>query len=381
MDNCKFKILYVVNADWYFKMHWLERALDLVSRGHEVHVAVPLHDKCLKEKLVSLNINVHSFDMNRTSMSFFNELRTIFSLRRIIKEVNPFIVHSVTIKPNLHMSILSFLYGFNLVTTYAGLGTLISSNSFKYKIARFAVFSIIKLISIRLNSVALFENEDDKNFFERNRIIESGRLVRVFGAGVDIAKYSFTPPKISEVNLEILFASRLLKSKGLDEVVAAVRSLKQDGHIVRLSVAGIIDSHSPLAYSQAELKEFMEDPCINWLGERRDVDELIKDTNIVVLPTSYGEGVPRILIEACSIGRPIITTSLGGCKDICIDEVNGYIVESNNYLDVKRALLNFINSKDNLISFGIEGRKLVERSFSNEKIFNAHYKVYESFEV
>lgn len=377
MNNKKFRILYVINADWYFNLHWLERALHLLASGNDVHLAVPVVDENIKERLVAAGIKVHNYRMKRTSIGILQELKALLALNTIIKQVKPDIVHSVTIKPNLYASVLGFAHGFKFVSTYAGLGTLISSNTVKHNVARKVVFGCIKFFSRKTTNIALFENEDDKLFFEENNILNKNKLIRVYGAGVDCNKYNYTPPSGECTRLKVLFASRLLKNKGLDEVVAAVKALMSNGYKIELAVAGIIDTDSPFAYSKSQIEAFKNEPAVNWLGERSDIEALIKTADVIALPTSYGEGVPRILIEACSIGRPIITTSLGGCKDICLHNVNGFIVKPNNPDDVKQALLALIQDPSLIASMGAKGRLLVEERFSNEQIFLSHNSVYQ----
>jgi glycosyltransferase involved in cell wall biosynthesis len=370
------KILLVLNADWYFNLHWKERAIDATRNGFDVHVAIPSCEPKIRKELFELGIVVHTFSMHRTSLGLFSEIGTIFSLSKVIKLVSPHIVHSVTIKPNLYCSFICRLYKLRLVTTYAGLGTLKVSNVLKYRIARKLIFGLVKLFSKNLSSYALFENEEDLLFFSDNNLIDSSRLVRVFGAGVNLETYSYRPPLNKTAGLEILFASRLLKDKGLSVLVDAVKHLKNLNFNIKLNVAGIFDLDSPLSFSVKEIEKMELVNDITWLGQRDDIASLIAQSDLVALPTSYGEGVPRILIEACAIGRPILTTPLGGCKDICIENFNGFLVKPNNVDEIVDVLKVLYSRVDLIASYGLNGRHLVESKFSNASVFVQNISIY-----
>jgi glycosyltransferase involved in cell wall biosynthesis len=372
------KVLFVLNADWYFNLHWKERAIDAISKGFDVHVALPSCSEDTRLKLLKKGITVHTFSMNRTGFGIVKEVQAIVSLKYIFNLILPDVVHSVTIKPNLYCSIICRLKNIPLVSTYAGLGTLKISKKISYKVARYMIFKLIKIVSKNLSVKALFENQEDLNFFNENNFLSSDKLVRVFGAGVNLESFSYVTPQVKDNQIDVLFASRLLKDKGLIPLIDAVKLAKSNNVNVNLFVAGIFDFESPLAFSENEINSFSDRGDIIWLGKRNDVADLIVKCDVVALPTSYGEGVPRILIEACAIGRPIITTPLGGCKDICKDSLNGYLVRPNNPTDIFKALIELSNTPSLIKQFGIEGRKIVELKFSNEYIFSQNTAVYES---
>ncbi|EHS1090431.1 glycosyltransferase family 4 protein [Vibrio cholerae] len=370
------KILYVVNSDWYFNLHWKERAVNAIENGFAVHVALPSCDSSVASELDLLGITTHKFDMNRSSLNIIGEVCSVFSLNRVFNIVEPDIVHSVTIKPNLYSSVLCRLKKIKLLSTYAGLGTLKSSSTISYVIARFLIFNVIKWSSKKQFNIALFENEEDLDYFKINNILPNERLIRVFGAGVNLERYSYSSVSKLNSELNVLFASRLLKDKGLDCLIEAVKLLKKKGYKVNLYVAGIFDPDSPLSYTREQIRAFSDSGDIIWLGKRDDIPDLIQQSDVVALPTTYGEGIPRILIESCAVGRPIITTPLGGCKDICNDGINGYLVIPHNGESVASSLEKLILDPDNIDIMGKKGRELVEAYFSNESIFAQNISFY-----
>ncbi|PSU34112.1 glycosyltransferase family 4 protein [Photobacterium phosphoreum] len=369
------KLLFVINADWYFNLHWKERAINAVKNGYNVFIAMPSCSEKLKYELESDGIVVYLYHLDRTSLGILGEVRSIINLNKVINKVSPDIIHSVTIKPNLYCTILTRIKKIQLVSTYAGLGTLKISNSIKYRLSRSVIFNIIKLFSKSKNITALFENNEDLEYFKVNGIYSECQLVRVFGAGVNLDSYPYVAP-VKNRKIKVLFASRLLKDKGLDVLVSAVRELKLKKIPIELCVAGIFDFDSPLSFTEEEIKKYSNNGDILWLGQCSNMAKLISQCDIVALPTMYGEGVPRILIEACAIGRPIITTPLGGCKDICIDNVNGFIVEPNDINTIIIALNKLCESHNLIEKFGLKGRELVTNNFSNESVFLQNLFIY-----
>ncbi|PKH31899.1 glycosyltransferase family 4 protein [Shewanella sp. ALD9] len=372
------KILYVINADWYFELHWLERALYFKSLGYIIHVAFPIQDVVILKRLKDLGFVIHPISIKRTSMSILNEYKVLIELKEIIKNAKPSLIHSVTIKPNLYSTILCRFNRIALVSTYPGLGTLGVSEELKYTLSRKIIFIILKLFSKSQNNYALFENEEDLQLFKFNNVIPFNRLERVFGAGINLDEFSYCSPSTKKGQLTVLFASRLLKNKGLSLLFEAVEQLNVKGLNVKLIVAGIFDHDSPFAYTEDEIKYFAEFPFVEWLGKRSDIKNLIEMSDVVCLPTTYGEGVPRILIESCAVGRPIITTPLGGCKDICKDSYNGFLVQPDSINAIVNALCKFVDNQSIIESMGINGRKLVESKFANQSVFQQHFDLYRS---
>lgn len=347
------------------------------DEGYEVHVAMPVNDPLIFERLKSSYFFIHNFQIERTSMSVFNELEALIHLRKIISTVAPNLVHSVTIKPNLYATILCRFMKIPLVSTYAGLGTLGVSKKVKYKLSRKIIFTLLRIFSHRQLNMSFFENDEDLNLLCAENVIPRVRAERVFGAGINLSYFSFLPRKNHKSGLNILFASRLLKNKGLSLLFGSAKALHERGVEIKLRIAGIFDFDSPFAYSSKEIEMMADYPFVEWLGKRDDIKELIIDSDVVCLPTTYGEGVPRILIEACAIGRPVITTSLGGCKDICINEFNGFLVEPNSQESITTALLELARDHSSINKLGSNGRKLVESKFSNQSVFRQHKEKYE----
>ena len=312
--------------------------------------------------------------MHRTSLNPLRELDVLKQCWKIVKSLQPDILHTVTIKPNLYMGLIARFLSIPIISTYAGLGALSTSNSVKYRLPFIFIKQCLKLASENPKYKALFENEEDLNYLVNSGIIPANKALRVFGAGVDTSRFVYREEDDSKLSL--LFAARLLKDKGLSDLIKAVKLIKKQGIDVDLNVAGIFDEVSPTAYSKSEIEFMAKNGDFNWLGKRDDMVELIAQSSIVCLPTTYGEGVPRILIEGAACGRAIVATSLGGCKDICIDKLTGLHAKPANPEHLAEVILKLWRNKELRKKLGLQGRKLVEEKFSNNSIVSENTKLY-----
>lgn len=372
------KLLFVANVDWYFNLHWLDRAISAIDNGYEVHVAMGFTDKKYVEIFKNLGFKVHMLNLARTSTNPFYEIRSFLDIYKLIKFINPDLLHTITIKPNLYCVIANRMNRIPMVSTFPGMGTLKVSNSFFHRVILFFSLKLLSLFSFKNKNIFLFENDEDCGLFTSRKILPVRNLIRVFGAGVDPDEFCFMPrSKKASRCLKILFASRLLTNKGLLDLVDACNRLKLLNYDIELSVAGIFDMDSPFSITKEVINKLEEDGKIKWLGQRDDMANLINDCDVVALPSTYGEGVPRILIEACFVGRAIITTPLGGCKDICVDNVNGFLVQPNSPDSIFEALKKFYVTQSLIEKFGYKSRELVEKKFSSHAIKRQNIAIYQ----
>ncbi|WP_241613922.1 glycosyltransferase, partial [Rosenbergiella epipactidis] len=198
---------------------------------------------------------------------------------------------------------------------------------------------------------------------------DSNQTFVIDGAGVNTSIFNYQREAENIVPV-VFFAGRMLKNKGLNTLVKLKRELKSDGINFTLVVAGIEVKDDPQAIPTQMLEEWCESGDIIWLGMRKDIHKLITESNIIALPTTYSEGVPRILIEASAVGRACIAYDSGGCKSIVKDQVTGYLVEKNNYILLKKRMADLINKRDLRIEMGINGSKLVTEKFSSSRIIS-----------
>ncbi|MBY8096159.1 glycosyltransferase family 4 protein [Vibrio fluvialis] len=368
-------VAFVINVDWYFNLHWVERAEYFKSLGYSIHIISNFNDKDIKNGLLTKGYQCHHLAVKRKSINFFNEFTSFNQLRQLLKAINPDLIHSITIKPNIYAGLLNRLFLHKpIIYSITGLGAVFSSSAYKFIILKRLITVLYKMISTP-QSHFVFENSEDSELFKSLGILKYSNGTVIKGAGIDLNRFKpSSPPN----NGSILFAARLLQDKGLGCLVEAQKLLKQQGCHFSLNVAGIIDNDVSSAIPLSQIEAWAKNGDINWLGNVKDMPNLISQNEVICLPTTYGEGVPRILIEAASCQRPIIATDVAGCREIVSHGVNGYLVAPKDAVMLAHFLRNLLEDKNKLITFGANGRKKVEQEFSQEIVFEKTLQIYQS---
>jgi glycosyltransferase involved in cell wall biosynthesis len=223
--------------------------------------------------------------------------------------------------------------------------------------------------------MVIFQNEEDKSVFIDNKIINENQSCKIKGSGIDLHIYRYTAEPHDDP-VRILFTARMLRDKGAIELVDAANLLKERYyHKIQFLLIGDIDNN-PKALSRSELESMIDDEYIKWLGYRTDIRELLEQSHIFAFPSYYREGLPKSLIEACAVGRPIVTTNSTGCKDCVIDGYNGFLVPIRDSQTLAERLELLINDKQLRITMGINSRKIAERDFSIDNVVEKHLVIY-----
>ncbi|MFA0056420.1 glycosyltransferase family 4 protein [Vibrio echinoideorum] len=372
------KIVYVINVDWYFRLHWLERAEYFQSLGFDINIVSSFSNDAIKNELESKGFICHQLSVKRKSVNLLREIGSIFRLKRILDEIEPELIHCVTIKPNIYAGLLNRLF-FNkpIIYSVTGLGAVFSSNSIKFNLLRRIITTLYKSISSS-KARFIFENNEDYQLFDELDILKYGNGRVIKGAGIDLTRFS---PSLSPLNKNVLFGARLLNEKGLACLVEAKQILESQGVEFTLNVAGIIDSDVSSAIPLSQVEAWASSGDINWLGNVQNMPKLIKENDIVCLPTTYGEGVPRILIEAASCQRAIITTDVVGCREIVTHNVNGLLAQPGDAISLANCLRALLENDEKTLEFGVKGRQKVETEFSQEMVFEKTLKVYDELDA
>ncbi|HEV7253800.1 MAG TPA: glycosyltransferase [Mesorhizobium sp.] len=270
--------------------------------------------------------------IERWSFSPARDLALLIRSLSLLLRLRPAAVHLITLKPAVFGGLAALAarlltrHPRRTVVTIPGLGRLMSPGSdhagFRHRASRALVRAAIRLLSRSRDARFTFETRHDRDLWVAQGLISAERAHVIGGAGVDPAR--FHPPAGSRPDrpLTVLFASRLLKAKGLDAFVSAAAAL---GHRTgcKFLVAGMAEPDEPDRFPVEKLAAL---PNLDFIGESRDMPSLLRGVDVVCLPTRYGEGIPRILIEAAATGLPCITTDFEGCREIVRHEANGFLV-------------------------------------------------------
>lgn len=372
------KLCFYINSDWYFNLHWKERALAAKEDGYEVHVICNFENSNIFREFELLGIKPHNSRMSEQSLNPLVILRDLARSLRVIRKINPDIIHCITIKPCLIGGFYAKVFRKKLVLSFVGLGRVFSSSATKYKILKYNVSKFYRWVSNKKDVFFIFEHDLDRKKIISITGVDARKTIVIDGAGIDTEKFEYlnepdnTPPTV-------LFASRLIWSKGLSDLIEARKILLKKGVHFNLVVAGITVKKDPDAIPDNVIKKWSEAEDIIWLGQRDDVKTLIEQSNIVALPSVYAEGVPRILIEAAAVGRPSISYDMGGCSSIIVNNNTGFIVDKN-IDDLARKLEILITNKKLRIDFGINARAWVMSRFCSTYVIKKTLRVYNELE-
>jgi glycosyltransferase involved in cell wall biosynthesis len=375
MHNHNRLLLYICNVDWYFQLHWLPRALAAKAAGYDVHLLTNITRTECADELANTGIILHDIPLSRRSRNPLHELSYLKAAYQAINHINPDLVHTITVKPNIYAGSVCRYLKIPVIMSITGRGQVLSDE--KRSIIDYLVKLLYRYASKNAESLLLFENHEDRQFFLQQGIGNPNKLHVISGAGVDTNEYAFNLPVEKEHEpLTILFAARMLWNKGLQDLIEARRILRSRGKDIVLKVAGLIDKDNVDAISIKQIHQWADDGEIEWLGQRSDMIDLITSADVVALPTTYGEGVPRILIEAASVGRPLIATDVPGCRDIVHHEKNGFLVKPNSAEQLADAIERMTDYQVRS-DFAQYGRNLAEQTFCQSHIIRETLSVYE----
>lgn len=371
IKGAKKKILYVVNDADFFLSHRLPIAKAAQASGYEVHIATPMGASV--KKIVSEGLAFYPIALDRSRANPLSEIKSLWSLYRLYRELQPDLVHHVTIKPILYGGMMARLARVPaVVSAVSGLGYLFLVGGIKGAFVRLITKKLYRLALGKRNFV-IFQNPDDLRLFLQNGLVDEFRSVLIKGSGVDINK--FTPVPISNDIPTVVLASRMLWDKGVGEFVEAAGILLKDGIKARFILVGDADQGNPASIEVSQLKAWNSSGIIEWWGRRDDIQDIFAKSNIVCLP-SYREGLPKVLIEAAACGRPIVSTDVPGCREIVKNEENGLLVPAHNPQALASALRRLIENPLLCESMGAKGRELAVREYSEEKVVRETLSVY-----
>jgi len=371
----KKKICFFINSGWYFKLHWFDRAKLFLDDGFEVYV-IGHFTREEKAFLTRVGMNCYESGMHERSLNVFSSLKDMLNIFLIIRKIRPDILHSITIKPILIGGIFSRLLARPFVASFVGLGRVFMKQDPLYKTLNFFVRKLYNFIFGNAKSRLIFEHDHDMNLLRSLTNISKHQCFVIDGVGVDlINNYNYIAEKNNKPPV-VLFASRLLKSKGLEVLVNIKKEMLSEGIDFILNVAGIEVKDDSDAIPIERINKWHNLGLINWLGKRDDVPELIAESNIVALPSTYFEGVPRILIEGAAIGRACVVYDSGGCSSIIKDSINGYVIKKNDAEEFKEKLFLLLSDPELRCKMGTNGRKIVEERFSLQSVFNKTKLIY-----
>lgn len=381
------KIALVENFGADFVGARIRYALFLKEKGIDVTAIVPQDGN--KEKILKEGIKVIEVSSNIRGAGIKNKISYARDLRRILKKESFDIVHFYRLQPNI---IGSFVAGIStkskIVNHVTGLGVAFTDNSLKHLLLKNIIRFCYKFTHFFFNTFIIYQNGHDVFDLKIDK-----RTACVKGSAVNesIFNKNCLSKEVNEINIlkeklgitrkdgkVILFVSRLLKQKGINELIKGfVEAQKDMRKPIYLLLVGWSDLENPDCVSIDELKEKIKsNEYIKFLGKRSDVDKLISLSDICVLPTYYREGTPRFLLESMAMGKPIITTNVPGCDHLIPEGLNGELIEPRSSEEIRKSLFAVMSRDFN--EMGNKSYDLYKSKFSEQQVYPAILKIYES---
>lgn len=371
MTDAQQKILYLFDqSDWQSRMPVAEAAR---AEGYEVIVALIGPESAPAKAPEGFET---AYIQTAQKMNVGALLKMVKRVRALITETQPHIVHTVTLKYAFITGLAATPFkDLKKVYTLAGLGYLFRSGEPKARVMRAILTPLLKRVLLAPNAHLIFQNPDDLGLMIGKGFARQSRSTLIRGSGVDLKAFSETPLPDDDLPL-VLMPTRLVHEKGVQIFVEAARLLKDRGVEARFEIAGGETKHNPKAITRAEMKIMTEDGTVKWLGRVEGMPALLAKASVIVYPSYYGEGIPRVLLESCAIGRPIITTDHPGCREAVTHHHNGFLVPIKDVRATADAIERLLNDKDMRINMGALSRDRAEREFDIQIIAQQTLKVY-----
>lgn len=369
------KILFVVNNLGFFMSHRLKIGTSLHKIGCDVYVAYGEIGYANINSLIADGITPIAIPMSRGFSNLTRELLTFYELFQLFRRLRPDMLHLVTIKPYLYGGIVARLTNLpSVVIAVAGLGTAFTSRDFKSKILRIMLYPLFYFAFGHKNQKVIVQNEQDKSVLLNWRVLDKNKVKLLHGSGVDLNEFKHTeePSGVPVVT----FAARLLHDKGVLVFIEAIRLLVARGLQARYLLVGDVDLGNPGSVTREELEVWRSEGLVDVLGYSTNIPAIYSMSNIVCLPSYYGEGLPKSLLEAAAAGRAVVTTDHPGCRDAVRPNITGLLVPVKNPEKLADTLQFLIQYPEKRKRMGVAGRKLAEREFSVEIIVREHMKIY-----
>jgi glycosyltransferase involved in cell wall biosynthesis len=369
------RLLLLITEDWYYWTHRRSIALGAMKAGFTVSLATRVHT--LSNEIAADGVKLIPIKLKRRGYNPINEILSILELYRIYKKEKPSVVHHVTLKPVLYGSIAAWLAGVPaIVNALAGLGHAFVANDLKTRLFRGFLITGYRIVLGFKNSRVIFQNPEDLNLFIKHRILPQSRAVLIRGAGADTLVFKYKPEPIG-IPI-IMYAGRLLWTKGIKDLVDVGKLLKADGIPHRIVLVGKPDHENPRAISEEILNAWHNAGDVEWWGEKKceEMPDVLAQAAIIALPTTYGEGVPKILIEAAVIGRAIVATNVPGCREIVRDNNNGILVPPKDVIALKGAIALLLSDNKLRTQMGKRGNEIATTEFSQDSVVQKTVEIY-----
>jgi glycosyltransferase involved in cell wall biosynthesis len=364
-------IVISYNTCWYVYNFRLPLIRALKERGYEVTVFAPRDE--YTDRVVAEGVAFRDMPIEGKGKNPLSELKTLLAFRRAYKELQPEIALQYTIKPNLYGSLAARTLGLPVINNITGLGEAFASGGLTETVVR-----ILYRIAFKRVDLVFFQNPDDKSLFVGDKIVREGQAELLPGSGVDTGR--FAPMPRGSGPFTFLQIGRLLKAKGAEDFIAAARQVKEKRSDVRFALVGRYEPNDPNGVDAPVFEKAREDGIVDYWGEVDDVRPLIAQADCVVLPSYYREGIPRSLLEAASMGKPLVAADSVGTREPVVVGRNGFLHRPRDPGDLARKLFDVLSLDTRALdAMGAESRALMRERFEESIVIDKYLASVERF--
>lgn len=361
------KIIIAANTAWYLANFRLNLAKSLQDAGFEVIALAPPGPDVTRIEAAGVRFVPLPIDNKGTNP--MRDLALLLRLARLLRSERPAVFLGYTVKPNVYGGMACRLLGIPSIHNIAGLGTVFISHSWLTRLVK-----TLYRQGLKKSDTVFFQNRDDLDLFVGLRVVRAGQAQLLPGSGIDLERFAPVPlPECDDgAPFRFLLVARLLWDKGVGEYVEAARRLIAEGRVVECQLLGFLGADNPTAISAETVAAWEREGVVRHLGSVEDVRPQIARADCVVLP-SYREGTPRSLLEAASMGRPVITTDTVGCRDTVDDGETGYLCKPRDAADLAATMRRMMDmAPAERVTMGQRGRAKMEAKFDERIVIDRY---------
>lgn len=356
------KILFLSNH--FITLYSFRRELiqKLVEEGHKVFLSMPADEQ--NKYFEDMGCTIIDTEMERRGTNPVKDLKLVAEYKKIIKHVQPDIIFSYTVKPNIYGSMASNALHYKQVCNITGTGATFLKESALSKIVR-----LLYRVSVKKAYKVFFQNTGDKDYFVSHKMVRDNYEM-LPGSGVNLDQHAFTEmPNDETVNF--IFIGRVMGVKGIDQYLGCAKAVKERHPNTNFYIAGWNEEEK---YRRL-VDEYSKAGWVEYIGFKENINEWIRKCHCTILPSLGGEGIPNVLLETAAVGRVCIASTINGSKDVINDGVTGYLFETGNSQSLTDMVEKFLTlSFEEKKAMGLAGHEKVKKEFNRQIVIDKYSK-------
>jgi glycosyltransferase involved in cell wall biosynthesis len=368
----KYKLLYFVSEDEYFITHKINQAKTALKFFDEIKIMCKFSNYSRKIELSGFK--TINFNLNRKSINPILNLKSLIKFFSITTKYKPDVIQCFALKPILYSIIINFFLkrDIKILCCVVGMGYLIINKNLFARVYKSIYFFLLKIF-INKKVFFVFQNSDDYSLFRRKKIISKNNSSLIRGSGVCTKKFKSNNQKKI---YDLIFHSRIIKDKGVFEIIDAIKILRNQNVFFKTLFLGDIDNANRSFITEKQVNFWVKEKLIIWKRKTNNVLPYLQKSKISILP-SYREGLPKSLLEAASCKLPIISTDVPGCREVCINNFNGFLVQPKDSGSLSKSIQKLLFNSNLMKKFGRNSREIVTKNFSDQIVSNEFLKLYQ----